>query len=385
MSDGALTIVDGTQLRAADLTVVAKEDDADLMTGAKVLELAESRASSALFGLSLPQTLKSSALQSINLNDEDDVVSFRQTHLSSDQASLKLNHYLTAIADQLKDDPLVISILDGNILRLFLDDEDDFAMIAEDLFTDLDAEDKGKISKNEIRNALVHMGVEMGVPPFSERKRKRKQDRKRNFESWKREKVEELNRPNGMDYLELILTTSGQILVIALSPKEFPLLNDILRKHGAEGEEELGQAQFAQLLQPVLQELAEVLAEKPIVVIQNIKVINGSKLKKLLDDEKELNNIVDKIWEEKHGGKDGLASVELIRGFLERNGTGLGLPPSEANEAVVLLYDAAFADVKDGKIDVEVEKDELGKLVKEILNKFAELLEANPVFHDTNH
>nr|XP_023888259.1 uncharacterized protein LOC112000376 [Quercus suber]POE66492.1 hypothetical protein CFP56_41984 [Quercus suber] len=333
MSDGALTIVDGTQLRAADLTVVAAEDDADLMTGAKLLELAESRASSALFGLSLPQTLKSSAIQSINLNDEDDVVSFRQTHLSSDQASLKLNHYLTAIADQLKDDPLVISILDGNILRLFLDDEDDFAMIAEDLFTDLDAEDKGKISKNEIRNALVHMGVEMGVPPFS----------------------------------------------------EFPLLNDILRKHGAEGEEELGQAQFAQLLQPVLQELAEVLAEKPIVVIQNIKVINGSKLKKLLDDEKELNNIVDKIWEEKHGGKDGLASVELIRGFLERNGTGLGLPPSEANEAVVLLFDAVFADVKDGKIAVEVEKDELGKLVKEILNKFAELLEANPVFHDTNH
>ena len=48
-----------------------------------------------------------------------------------------------------------------------MDDEDDFAMIAEDLFTDLDAEDKGKISKNEIRNALVHMGVEMGVPPFS--------------------------------------------------------------------------------------------------------------------------------------------------------------------------------------------------------------------------
>ncbi|KAM4119492.1 hypothetical protein ACJW30_03G063900 [Castanea mollissima] len=333
MSDGALTIVDGTQLRAADLTVVAAEDDADLMTGAKVLELAESRASTALFGLSLPQTLKSSALQSINLNHEDDVVSFRQTHLSYDQASLKLNRYLTAIADQLKDDPLVISILDGNILRLFLDDEDDFAMIAEDLFTDLDAEDKGKISKNEIRNALVHMGVEMGVPSFS----------------------------------------------------EFPLLNDILRKHGAEGEEELGQAQFAQLLQPVLQELAEVLAEKPIVVIQNIKVINGSKLKKLLDDKKELNNIVDKIWEEKHSGKEGLASVELIRGFLERNGTGLGLPPSEANEAVGLLYDAVFADVKDGKIAVEVEKDELGKLVKEILNKFAELLEANPVFHDTNH
>ena len=102
MSDGVLTIVDGTQLKAMDLTVVAAEDDADLMTGAKVLELAKSRATSALFGLSLPQTLKSSALQSINLNNEGDIILFHQTHLSSDQASLKLNHYLTAIADQLK-------------------------------------------------------------------------------------------------------------------------------------------------------------------------------------------------------------------------------------------------------------------------------------------
>lgn len=125
-----------------------------------------------------------------------------------------------------------------------------------------------------------------------------------------------------------------------------------------------------------------------ILIIRFFYSKNSDKLEitlQLLDDEKELNNTVDKIWEEKHSGKEGLASVELIRGFLERNGTGLGLPPSEANEAVVLLYDAVFADVKDGKIAVEVEKDELGKLVKEILDKFAELLEANPVFHDTNH
>lgn len=40
-------------------------------------------------------------------------------------------------------------------------------MLAENLFTDLDGEDKGKIHKSEIRNALVQMGAEMGVPPFS--------------------------------------------------------------------------------------------------------------------------------------------------------------------------------------------------------------------------
>lgn len=46
-----------------------------------------------------------------------------------------------------------------------MEDEDDFAMLAEDLFTDLDTEDTGKISKKEIRNALARMGVEMGIPP----------------------------------------------------------------------------------------------------------------------------------------------------------------------------------------------------------------------------
>lgn len=68
---------------------------------------------------------------------------------------------------QSTDNPLVVSLLDGSTLRLLFEDEDDFAMLAENLFTDLDVEDKGKISRKEIRNALVQMGGEMGVPPFS--------------------------------------------------------------------------------------------------------------------------------------------------------------------------------------------------------------------------
>lgn len=59
------------------------------------------------------------------------------------------------------------------------------------------------------------------------------------------------------------------------------LFSNILRKHGAEGEQQLGQAQFAQLLQLILQDLADGLAEKPVVVIQNLKVVNGSKIKKV--------------------------------------------------------------------------------------------------------
>ncbi|CAB4315917.1 unnamed protein product [Prunus armeniaca] len=312
MSDGALTVLDGNHLRAIDLSLPEAEVN---LTGAQVLDLADSKASSSLFGLSLPQSLKSSALKRISLQDDD---VFRLKELDREQALKVITDYITAIADELKDDPLVISVLDGYTLRLFLEDEDDFAMLAENLFTDLDVEDTGKINKNEIRNALVHMGVEMGVPPIS----------------------------------------------------EFPPLSDILKKHEADGEEELGQAQFAELLQPVLQELSEALAKNHFVFIQNIKIVNGSKLRKLLADEKQLNIIVEKIL------ADGSGNAERIRSFLEKTGTELGLPPSEANEAVALLYDAVFADLE------EAGEDKFGNLVKQILEKFAEQLEASPVFHD---
>lgn len=65
------------------------------------------------------------------------------------------------------DDPIVIAILDGKTLQVFLEDEDDFAMLAENLFTDLDTEDRGKIKRNQIWDSLSHMGVEMGIPPLS--------------------------------------------------------------------------------------------------------------------------------------------------------------------------------------------------------------------------
>ncbi|XP_057960418.1 uncharacterized protein LOC131152650 [Malania oleifera] len=320
---GGLTVLDGTAVRAIDPAI---SDSDTPLSGAHLLGLADSLASSALLGLSLPQSLKSSALNRLHL---DDAIAFHQSLLDPPQAASFLRQYLSAIADELNDDPLVVSILDGNALRLFLEDEDDFAMLAENLFTDLDVEDKGKISRREIRNALVHMGVEMGVPPFS----------------------------------------------------EFPLLNDIIKKHGADEGGELGQAQFAQLLQPILQELADTLSVKRILVIQNLKIINGSKLRKLLADEKKLDDVVESILREEHNGVDAQQSTQLIRGFLEKKGRELGLPPLEANEAVVLLYDAVFAEI-DNKKSGELEKAEFAVLVKEILQKFAEQLEANPIFHD---
>ncbi|KAL6007288.1 hypothetical protein ACLOJK_032785 [Asimina triloba] len=131
------------------------------VTGADLLRLADAEASFALFGLSLPENLKSAALRRMDA----DAAGFPSTKYSQEEASSVLRNYITAIADELADDPLVVSVLDGTALQLILDDEDDFAVLAENLFTDLDTEDTGKLSKSKIKNALDLMGVDMGVPP----------------------------------------------------------------------------------------------------------------------------------------------------------------------------------------------------------------------------
>lgn len=314
--------MDGTQLRSINISLPEIDEK---FTGALILQLAESVVSSSLNNLTLPECLKSNGINRVNID--------LSKEFERDEALEKVKDIVDAIADELKDDPLVVAILDGTTLQLFLEDEDDFAMLAENIFTDLDTEDKGKISRNEVKNALIQMGVELGIPPFS----------------------------------------------------EFPRLYDILKKHGAEGEEELGQAQFAQVLQPILQELAEALAEKHVVVIQRIKIINGSKLRKLLADEKQLNDVIEKIFPEKHDRKDEQKRTDMIRGVLENNCEELGLPPTKNDEAVVLLYDMIFADVVKGNNGATSDKDELVVLVKEILEKFAEQLEASPVFHDLDN
>lgn len=321
MSDGGLQVLDGTQLSAADLSL-PEELPGDI-SGDRVLQIAESRASDCLSSLSLPENLKSSALRRLNFD-------FRGQLLDRAQAQRLLQEYIAAIADELRDEPLVVSVLDGNTIRLFLEDEDDFAMLAENLFTDIDAEDEGKLSKSEIRNALVNMGVEMGVPPLS----------------------------------------------------EFLMVNDILKKHGAEGEEKLGQAQFAQLLQPILQDLADALALKHVTVIQNVKITNGSKLRKLLADKNHLDDVTEKLYQQTCSFQKDQDCAEIIRSYLENNGNELGLPPLEANEAVILLFDAIFSEVDNKLRGKDMEKSELGDLLKQILQKFAAELQANPVFHD---
>ncbi|KAL1208916.1 hypothetical protein V5N11_030394 [Cardamine amara subsp. amara] len=325
MSNAGLTIFDGAVLRSIDLNLQELEHG---VTGAQLLEISESKVSESLLGLSLPPHLKKAAISKVS---EGDDVNFRRTDFNKEQASEKFGVFVSTVADALRDSPIVVSILDGSNLKLFLEDEDDFAMLAENLFTDLDEEDKGKLPKSEIRKALVHMGVEMGVPSFS----------------------------------------------------EFPILDEIIKKHNADGDEELGQAQFAELLQPVLQEIADVLHEKPITIVQNVEIFTGSRLRKILADENKLKSLVEKTIVEESKEKEKQGQADLIKTLIIKNGKELGLPQlSSDNEPVAFLYETVFSQLNNREKDSSEEG--LMNALKDILRKFEELLETTPVYSATD-
>lgn len=66
----------------------------------------------------------------------------------------------------------------------------------------------------------------------------------------------------------------------AATPEANDLVTKLVEKFG-KGEEELGQAQFAALLQEVLQDMADILSENPITVVRDAKLLNGSHLRKV--------------------------------------------------------------------------------------------------------
>ncbi|KAH6558791.1 hypothetical protein KP509_1Z045600 [Ceratopteris richardii] len=232
--------------------------------------------------------------------------------------------------------PLVVSILDGSAIKLILEDEDDFAMLAENLFTELDVEDTGKISPASLKTALLQMGSEMGVPPPSAN--------------------EDIDK----------------------------LVSSILDKHKAAKEETIGQAQFAKLLQETLESLCDYLKLHPFTAVLNINVNNGSQMKKLLADSELFSEISDKMFDEFDTNKDGKLSKDELKKALESHGWEWGLPARETSEHVGQLYDNLFL-ICDADKSGEVDKQEFKLLLKEILEVFAVKLQSNPVFVSQNY
>lgn len=93
MADAGLQVIDGTQLNAGNFSLPA--DFSGDIAGDRVLEFADAKASDCLYSLSLPENLKSSALQRLNFE-------VRGHKFDREQADCLLRDYVAAIADELR-------------------------------------------------------------------------------------------------------------------------------------------------------------------------------------------------------------------------------------------------------------------------------------------
>lgn len=98
----------------------------------------------------------------------------------------------------------------------------------------------------------------------------------------------------------------------------------------------------------------------------------------IVANENLLDEFVQKIINEKYESN---SEGSKIRWYLEKHDGQFGLPPSERDDMVV-LFDDIFAEMESRKDGHESGKDGLMLLLKEILEKLAEKLEANPVLCD---
>ncbi|KAL9331772.1 hypothetical protein ACSQ67_001382 [Phaseolus vulgaris] len=94
MSDAALHSERNAQFRSLNLSL----GDGSF-TGVAILHIAHSRASSSLLGLSLPDSVKASALTRLHAPDAN---AFRSAVYAVNKASDVLSDYITAIADELE-------------------------------------------------------------------------------------------------------------------------------------------------------------------------------------------------------------------------------------------------------------------------------------------
>lgn len=332
--EGGIHVLDGSGIREglANGNVMAKERFAQSDEGAKghlttaeLRRAAEAEAAALLLGARIQSQILDRAFDTVVVDQGSEQEVDEQAFASV------LENYLLAIADSLDDEPLLVSVLDGTAIKMLIEDEDEFAMLAETLFTELDTDDSGKLSRNELRPAILQLGIEQGVPPA------------------------------------------------AATPEADELLTKLLTKYG-QGSEELGQAQFASLLQEVLQDMADSLTQNPITVVRDARLLDGSHLFKVLADDNAFLEMTELMFSELDVNKDGKLNKSEVRTMFENQGTQWGLPP--ANEpAAEQVYDEVFKAI-DTDQSGELDKTEFKVLAKVILENLAEELRMNPILVD---
>ncbi|CAO2838142.1 unnamed protein product [Amaranthus hypochondriacus] len=319
-----LIVIDGSELSGAN-TSIAEDVIAKGMSPEQFFELAFSRVSEFLYGLEVPP---SSPMLNFGFQD---LYNFRQL-LEQDPQRL-LQDYINVLSERLKASPLVVTILDGSMIYKYLENEEDYASLVDELFTQLDSDREDLVKKTHMSAAILFFGFKIHIS--------------RSF-------------------------------------ADSPMIDDLMKKHGVdEGDEKLDKQQFSELLKPILQDIADTLALNHVTVETTFTLSNGGITKQLLEEEMFLDVFRNVLYQQSSSSEEDESFADVVNTFFERNTSATyGIPPYDADdEFVVLLYDSVFSDNDFKKKAMDLNKDEVGDLAKKVLEKFAQELEANPLFY----
>ncbi|CAI5531196.1 unnamed protein product [Closterium sp. Naga37s-1] len=214
------------------------------------------------------------------------------------------------------------SYLDGKKIKKLLNDETEFSAFLNKYFDLLDDDKSGKLSRAELKPALVRFGTLLGLPPAG-------------------------TTAEGDELVDRLFTT---------------LMADNLK-------EEVDRESFITISKEFLKSVSQELETKPVVV----EVYDGGVLRELADNPQQFKEIACDIFKEfDEDGSGTLSRLELKPAFVS-----LGLVPPSAHMEVDALLSRVIG--KYAGSDLQVDEGEFELMLRDMVKELSEELACRPI------
>lgn len=152
---------------------------------------------------------------------------------------------------------------------------------------------------------------------------------------------------------------------------------------GQELEQPISQEAFLTEFKKVAGRVAQRLKEQPVIVAHSENTFDGSGIKRLLSNKFELDKTLDGALKDLPKDRNGKLSKEYLRVALDVVGPSAGLPPVGAVDQMDIVVNDAIKmmNADDGKV---VKEEEFKKIMAEILGSIMLQLEGNPILISSN-
>eukprot|EP00475_Leptophrys_vorax_P021709 TRINITY_DN29480_c0_g2_i1.p2 TRINITY_DN29480_c0_g2~~TRINITY_DN29480_c0_g2_i1.p2 ORF type:complete len:209 (+),score=20.47 TRINITY_DN29480_c0_g2_i1:96-629(+) len=159
------------------------------------------------------------------------------------------------------------------------------------------------------------------------------------------------------------------------------LIADVVREYGA-GKKELSRDDFEALFRDMLTDIAARLEAEPIVVGHQATVLNGSRLRRLLDNPEQFEALADDLFKQWDVRRKGRLSCKELTAGLRNLGPSLGLPPPMARDSDAFFKQLfVSADMDESGF---VDRKEMGGMLRGLFEQLAKELKEKPVILECN-